>query len=247
MNVKLKSLAAALTLVAAGGAQAAIETGEFGPSNLILQILSEDGLNSAVLDIDLTMAEVRAGEVNYSFDLRAALGDSAFDALTAGDFTWAVVGGSINPDADFGLVSTAAGDTLPACSRDECQAFTSTALVEFIRAAGGVGAAPENGVSPILDAGAGQAFAGQLLANFQTNAGFSAFQGGSFLPGGFGQATLFDLGVNPASFEEENQESPNLAVLFPTGEFFIGVPVPAAVWLFGSALAGLAAVGRRRA
>ena len=62
MKVKLKSLAAALTLVAAGGAQA-VETGLNSPSNLILQILSEDGLSSAVHVIDLTIDEVRAGEI----------------------------------------------------------------------------------------------------------------------------------------------------------------------------------------
>ena len=245
MKVKLKSLAAALTLVAAGGAQA-VETGLNSPSNLILQILSEDGLSSAVHVIDLTIDEVRAGEIapRYVFDMRAALGDTAFDTLTAGDFTWAVVGGSTQPNADFGLVSTASGDSLPACDRDNCQGPTSNALIEFIQAAD---AAATGGTSGILDNTAGQAFAGQLQTNFSSNAGFNPFQGGSFFPGGFGQATLFDLGVNPGSFETENQETPNLAILAPNGIFLIGVPVPAAVWLFGSALAGLAAVGRRRA
>jgi hypothetical protein len=174
----------------------------------------------------------------------------AVDPSALGTYSWTIVGanstgtplaappGNYSPTADTGVISATAGtDTsVSTVATGALVASERTAVNNWlsdVNAADG----DNDGYASISGGNAGEFLAGMQVAH----------QAGA-MQSGFGTVNL--LGIYQAA--GSNTTAPDVSILNTTlpvtfdGANVSAVPVPAAAWLFGSALAGLTVVRRRK-
>ena len=190
---------------------------------------------------DLGSSSILAGAFSVSVD------GSALSAL--GTYEWTIVGanstntplaappGNYSPTAETGVISATAGtDTsVSTVATGALVASERTAVNNWLA---DVNAADGDGDGSVSIAGGN---AGEFLPGMQV-----AHQGGA-MQSGFGSVNL--LGIYQAA--GSNTTAPDVSILNSNAVSFDGstvsaVPVPAAAWLFGSALAGLTVIRRRK-
>ena len=189
---------------------------------------------------DLGSASVLAGGFSVSVD------SAALSAL--GTYAWTIVGanstgtplaappGTYSPTAETGVISATAGtDTsVSTVATGALVASERTAVNNWLA---DVNAADGDGDGSVSIAGGN---AGEFLPGMQV-----AHQSGA-MQSGFGSVNL--LGIYQAA--GSNTTAPDVSILNSNAVSFDGstvsaVPVPAAAWLFGSALAGLTVIRRK--
>ncbi len=260
--MKKSLLALAVSLAAASGANAAWNTGIDpalieGNGELILSVFDPVTQNSYTQDLGVTFNQVRAG-----VDLTIAL-DPAYLAVFGGSYgnvQYSVMAGSNRNYTDDTYSTEALTDAGVIYSMTAGQtAWTTGVGQDNISALGQV-----LGQFPFYAAGVG------FDTNAAENPGYSVAAGGQGYAGGgqwvgYVEANLNrdTSGVNGEEMElwlkgytQNDGFGPSLDLLLGTatlnlaggtGSIHISsVPVPAAVWLLGSALVGLGGVARRR-
>jgi hypothetical protein len=230
INKKLSVLAAAIV---ASSAQASFDADT-------MSFVAVNGAGDTYV-ADLGSSSILAGAFSVAVD------GAALSAL--GTYQWTIVGanststplaappGLYSPTAETGVISATAGtDTgvstvatgaLVASERDAVNSWLSD-----VNAADG----DNDGNASIAGGNAGEFLAGMQVAH----------QGGA-MQSGFGSVNL--LGIYQAA--GSNTTAPDVSILNSSPVSFDGVtvsavPVPAAAWLFGSALAGLTVIRRRK-
>lgn len=268
MNLKLKTLVAAVAMVAAGAAQAAILTDGInggagfgygvGDAELLLSIYDKSRNESLVLDLNLTANQFRFN--NAALINTFSVTDSLLQSFIAGSpdaslMRWNIGGASNGPAfSDIGLLSThgTAGDLIDPAERPATGSAAMTGMQQYEAYAiynsnRFTATNPNSAISnALVDASGhmaglwGPSFGGALTyINEQT--GFADTQLMSF---------IYIDETNPVSGEM-------FATVFANGSWKVDptlgkvsyvatVPVPAAVWLLGSGLLGLVGISRRK-
>lgn len=271
MNMKLKTLVAAVAMVAAGAAQAAILTDGInggagigygvGDAELLLSIMDDNRNLSLVLDLNLTANQFRFN--NAALINTFSVTDSLLQSFIAGSpdaslLRWNIGGASNGPGfSDIGLLSThgTAGPLIDPAERPATGSAIMTGMQQYEAYANYNSALfnatnPNSGLSnALVDASGhgaglwGPSFGG-ALTYINEQVGFADTQLMSFIyvdaadvVSGSPFATVFANG----SWKVD----PTLGKVSYVGQVS-AVPVPAAVWLFGSGLLGLVGISRRR-
>lgn len=273
MNMKMKALVAVTAMAMGAQAQAAINsdvalspTSGTGAGELFLSVIDRGGAapKSYVLDLGITAAQFLAGDASYLNNISIAADSnlSNFLSTKTGTIAWniaAVHNDATNPD-NFGFLSTSS--TVPVANGNTVQGF------------GGIGGAMSQ-MGQYLDA-VNQLQAPGQTTNYAVNNSVvisspsdNAFYDGPFWGDTWTLATMStEAGTNSAlgfymvAMDYTNDPSTNSSrvqsfmgnwSLSNTGTLtYTGatpppaVPVPAAVWLLGSALVGLVGVARRK-
>lgn len=257
----VKTLTAAVALAASGLASAAMSDGNGGPSPLLLTGYAGEGPASYALNTGQTFETLLSGSFpTITFDLS---GDSAYQSFLSGAGANPVVfgvaaaeqdliGGTGNPNAQWGIVFSTNNTVTPSNS---C-GFSCT------------GSALSNFQSYVSDLNAPGKLDTSDSATFQPDDG--GYYSSSFWGASFGSITPFNIEASlgesvPLYFlgmdlDESGQfkldafgnivmETTQIGFATLTADSLevTAVPVPAAVWLFGSALLGLVGMARRRA
>ncbi len=238
--MKLKSTAASLLLLVVmwgASASAALTTTGTG-GNLGFTMLNATSDTSYVLDLGVDLATFRAAPSNFSLNvldqINGALGTSLTD-LTG--YTWSVIGGVIN-GANLGYVGGFGNGTTPAAGNAALLNGQLNNLQNYWN------------LNPLTNGAAVATAADSGFWSLPNN-----WQG-SF--GGLVGAQLFSLvGTAQQGFEffatGNTTFTTNMLDVFnldASGLLTYGsaapVPVPAAVWLFGSAMLGLVGFRKRQ-
>lgn len=246
MNFKKIAAAVALAAVAVNANAAfdidgstGVGTGN-GSGSVVLALLNDTTNVDTSLSVDLgiTTGEFLAGSVAFGnlLDPAAAAAVAKFVAASTGTISWDVVG-RINdgPNVKIGFLSTVTSYT--------GNAITQSSLFS---AAGGQGtwiasnfANANSGADSMVEYADATSIGGALdpnhtniLVNQRVAMGDSAMFDAVLFDTTTGGGTPLNLGV--MTFDGASLE-------------YAAVPVPAAVWLFGSALVGLVGAARRRA
>lgn len=234
INKKLSILAGAV--LAASSAQAAFD------SDSVVFVAVNGAGDTYVHDLGSISEFVAAGATGVNVD----------PSYVGGSYTWTVVGTSdsgskidaaappaYSPNADFGIVTTGAGATSTIANNNSVNNEV-TAVQNWLAAVGAVA----TGDSANIAGTSGDAFsAGQAVAHqgsaMQSNivnyvGGLTGFYQASAAasPAG-GLSAHSTVGISDLYFNGSNVS-------------VSAVPVPAAAWLFGSALAGLTVIRRRK-
>ncbi len=264
MNLKLKTLVVAIAMVAAGTAQAAIVTDGYaggaglgsgtGDGELFLSILDPGVNQSLVLDLNLTVNQFRfnnASLINTFSVTDATLASFIAASPNQSLMRWNMGGLSnsgFGPNA--GLVTTHgnAGTIIDAGEAP----FDDNALTSgmgFIEqyANGNPTTAIVGSSTPAGHMGGfwGNNIGGAITFNNE-QIGFASTQLMSFIA--LGQTDVSDLNGAPyvtAFADGQWMVNPTSGTVSYVGQVS-AVPVPAAVWLFGSGLLGLVGISRRR-
>ena len=239
MKIKLKLVAAAVALVVSGQATAA-----YAPGELMLTVWDKAGQQSYTRDLGVNVASIVANPSAFSLNIDLATDSNyaGFLGLPAGNSsaaTWSIVASNslVAPTpALWGTVLTSAlGTGVPSVSTtpslqptyagiigDQSLWFNATSEVRTVGQTGYAGATTwgDNLSGGVLTV------AGAIGSLDLTLIGFDA----SF------NSVVTNLG--PVSLSS--------AGLLATGAAPAPVPVPAAAWLLGSALIGMAGMARRR-
>lgn len=272
MNLKLKSLVAAVAMTVAGVTQAAIVTDGYnggaglgsgtGAGELIFSILDPVANQSLALDMNLTANTFRNNNVSLinSFSVTDSLLQSFLSSHSAdwSQMRWNLGGLSNNgfgPNAGILTTNGNAGATINPVVQGPIDGNALTSAMGFIESyanANNPNLSPNSAVSNSVSA---SGYAGGFWgSNFGGSFSFSNEQTGF---GGSGQLMSFialgttdvsDLSGVPVSTTYSNGRwlvDPTLGKVSYVGTVS-AVPVPAAVWLFGSGLLGLVGVSRRR-
>jgi hypothetical protein len=266
MNMKLKTLVAAVAMVAAGAAQAAIVddgvNGISGPGltygtgngELFLSVYDPGRTLSMVLDLNLTVNQFRNNNTTLidTFSVTNSTLQSFIAGGTASQMKWNMGGlSNMGLGADFGIVTTNgnAGATIsPSENMANGNGLTSA-----------MGGASQYIINNNL------LLVGDATPAHNSNQpdGHNGGVWGNNINGALpfdNQITGFSSGGLMSYFyaDETNPlDGIPLVTTFSNGEWKIdptlgkvsyvsAVPVPAAVWLFGSGLLGLVGISRRR-
>jgi hypothetical protein len=263
MNLKLKSLVAAVAMVAAGAANAAILTDSFnggaglttgtGDGELFLSIFDPSVNQSLVLDLNLTVNQFRFN--NASLINTFSVTDPTLQGFIAASpnqtlMRWNLGGlSNMGFGPDLGLVTTHgnAGATIdPDESTFDGNALTSG--MGFIEAYANVnpGTAVVGSTTPAGHMGG--FWAGTVGGALRFNNEHIGFGGGELMSFIFADEndTLGNPTLVQAFANAEWMVDPVLGKVSYAGEMTSPVPVPAAVWLFASGLLGLVGIARRR-
>lgn len=260
MNLKLKTLVAAVAMVAAGAAQAAISTDGWntmsgvgegtGAGEIFLSIYDPTLNQSLVLDLNLTVGDFRYN--NASLINTFSVTDSTLQSFIASSpdqslMKWNM-GGLSNSGYgfDLGIVTThgSAGATIEDFERP----FNGNAMfVGMNNMEWFVGYNPTTTVIPANDAAAGH-LSNYWRENYGGTFAFdnrhTGFTGGELMSFFYAdEADPLDGAISAQTFANAEW------VINPTTgsvAYVSAVPVPAAVWLFASGLLGLVGVSRRR-
>lgn len=250
--MKIKALVAAVALAAASnGAHAAIGHSLYqGPqAELFMTVWSPSLQQSYGLDLGVTVSDMYYTNNSFSVDFS---GDANFSTLVgATDLVFTVTGGdqSFMDYATYGIMtttqnvsqlSTAVGEFVAAAN----VASTYDTMAGYLNAAGGDSANPALNNSSFCDVGSAcyfdQARWGTTTASNHPAAG-DLDTATSFIFMQLDQTNFTYMNpIELGSFTLSNSGLLSYASVS-------AVPVPAAVWLFGSGLLGLVSVARRRA
>lgn len=232
MRNSVKSVVAAAAFVAAGAANAAVlETSEGpgGSGEIIVSILNETTGLSMLVDTNVLATDVIDGTVSsWASDATLTATINSFLNGSSGKF-W--VASAVNPNF-FSNTSLSSGDLV-----------TQANLLTFMGNYNSTAAATLSDTAYINDlAGDGVDVEGGL--DSAGSLGFNSNLGG-WAAGGVALDGNAYLTVSTGGFSFEQYTMDTYWTLSSDGQLSY-VPVPAAVWLFGSALIGLAGVARRR-
>lgn len=255
--MKLKYVAAAVTLAVSGNVNAAIFNGTTqatGPGELFVSVWDATAQLSYHLDLGVTTEELRTlGTGSYTFDLAA---DTTYGALlgSTNNLTYQVMGasnpkiGRTGPYDDFGLFTTSA------IGADVSGVATYQGITQVFQKL----QAHENNMNG--DAGDLSNYAANNSAISDGAAGDLGYAGaanwGYSASGLLPFSTFVDVGTEAAFWQigtTTGRDGVAAALanwnLSSVGELTYNVsavPVPPAVWLFGSGLLGLVGVARRK-
>jgi len=270
MHSRVKALAAAVALVAGGalmssaharisddGFGGGIATGD-GSGDLFFSIIDEARNESLALDLGLTANDFRDGAIGFSVT-DPALASFIAGSPDAGNMRWNIGALSNKADptsvADFGFLTTNRDPINPANAPQDISTLTAAMgnAANFIAALNFWGIEAPDG--PDIDQDTASTSVGSVLVD---NPAATAFHNGGLWGNSFG-------GSFTGGFSNEGNIDDALAMSFvATGNSamitaFSGVwkldpetgtvsfvPIPAAVWLFGSAAVALAGIARRR-
>ncbi len=262
MNLKLKTLAVAVAMTVAGAANAAIYTDNYngfagittgtGDGELFLSILDPTVNQSLVLDLNLTVNQFRYN--NASLINTFSVTDATLAGFIAASPNQSLMRWNLGGLSNMGL-----GPDLG-----------------FVTTHGNAGATIDAGERPIdgngLTSGMTnmEAYVNQHPTTAIVGSNTSAGHLGPYWGGAYGNAMFFNnehtgfIGGELMSFlfadETDTLGGPTFAQAFANGQWMVDptlgkvsyvgqvatVPVPAAVWLFGSGLLGLVGISRRR-
>ena len=249
MNKKMKFLAASVALVVSGAANAAMVTGSGGTDGeLFLSVWDQVGQQSYHLDLGVSVLDIYGNPTNtLSYDLSTDANFSGFMGNT-GLIYMVSAANTVSTDfATWGFMATSSEgiDAVTTYSSagyfpiNNTQARISNFAIQLngidvgtaTDTAGNYSAVATEGEPAYFgDANWGVNMGGNSFTSAQTVDSSIAFYGVG-LPGGLASVTEFD----------------NVWTMTSDGSLtYSAVPVPAAVWLFGSGLIGLVGVARRR-
>lgn len=254
-GMKLKMLAAAVALATAGTANAAIDAMTTGDGELFFGIRDNTNQVSYVLDLNVAMSAFN-GAGSYSYGADATL--SSFLSTGSGDYNWMVL----------------AGDSTGGTTVNGLNFFTTTSDVGNIGANnnaqlgqfGTVETAMVDGASNVLTNTAADSMTaasgtpGYMIVAIDTWNQNSAFNATSSFDGAADSTMSFWHLTNSGSTGSfltktkpvDATEFAGSWTLASNGDLTYSsgapaeVPLPAAVWLLGSALLGMAGVARRK-
>ena len=254
MSNKLKAAVAALALCAAGAANAAIDPGAAisgstaDSGELVLSIWDATAQTSYNRDLGVSFGDFLADPAAaMSFAADSTL--TTYLAGTANPLVWNVVGANSIYSGDYSSwgVLTTSGDGLAAVSTAQYGAIPTAqtsvkGYAEWVNPLNGTSDYAENvsGTAVLTDGGA-YAGAGSFGNNFGGAISFSnAAQTDSSM-------AFYQLGIDLTTGGSKITEFAGTWTLAANGDLsYSAVPVPAAVWLLGSALVGMVGVARRR-
>lgn len=252
MSFRLKALAGAIALLAAGAAEAAIVTNDAntGNSDFLFTAFDSNG-KSYVLGLNLRLDDVVANPTQtHVFNLPSL--SSFFSDAQSTDARWSVVAADRQATGTFKnfRVITSFDPTVANGPTNVTASGTKGAALNFdafLNLANGTSPTPVVGTPVMTTSPADPAYAGQ------------AIWGGDWGGVGLSDVTFFSNpdqtavawllnsgnalnGIAKPALTQLDKWQLNLSTNTLT---YAPVPVPAAVWLFGSALAGMAARRRR--
>lgn len=267
MSLKLKTLVVAVAMAAAGVAQAALintdnvtnglSTGDGISGNLFLNVLDPIAGQSLILNMGLTTGQFMSSNASLinTFSTTDAGLQSFFSAHSAdlGSMRWNL-GALVNGDytaGNAGVFTSNGNNLLPLSPLPD-----GTAL----QTAMNVGAGFAAGYDALLaSANSASVLATSGLGYMGGNWGGNGY--GAFIPTN-SELTGFADGqtISFISFNTNDALSTANVTAFTNGKFMVdtslgkvsyvgqvsAVPVPAAVWLFGSGLLGLVGISRRK-
>jgi hypothetical protein len=249
MNMKMKALAAVVAIAAAGSANAAIDMQGTGNGELFFSIRDNTNLTSYVLDMNVSMDTWT--DVSQSWAADATL--TSYLSTGSGNYSWAVMGGdSTGGGAANGIrmLSTAAAGMAATWATEKNGGMLGYANIDTSYLVGVNAVLGTTGTSAAFVTGDAGYFS-TARDTWDNNSPMNAASAG------LGGTQSFYYATNSGSvtaFATKNQtisvtEQLGTWTLATNGDLNYGVsavPVPAAVWLLGSALVGLVGVSRRR-
>lgn len=270
--MKMKFLVAALALIGAGVAQAAsLPTSATGGS-LVFEAWDGSKSYSQVLNYDFNTVYSAAGNAGVANNYSVSL-DSGFSSLSSSGLLWHVVAGKSANDTTsrIGVMSTWNSTATPTINNTALGSAVGGLTTYYNNLntllAGGTSAVAATNTDPAY-AGRTQ-WAGSFGVAAFGNAGGNAVSG--FYTGSIDATTVYAPGTGVGAFYSfvnnggpSSQQSnkalygnaqgngawilqSNGTLTYHTAEAAAAaVPLPAAVWLFGSGLMGLVGIGRRR-
>lgn len=249
MNMKMKALAAALALTAAGTANAAIDGFGTGNGELFFSIRDNVALTSYVLDMNVTM-DAWDQATNQSWAADSTL--SSYLAGGSGNYSWAVMGGDSNNGGTIGglrYLSTSAAGTEANWKTETNSGLNAynildTGLLVGANAAIAAGVTGNSATFANGDSGYFESAMDTWSGNAPVNAA-SAGIGGTQ---SFYFLTNSNVTTNPFLAAQKINVAEQIGTfsLAANGDLTYATPIPAAVWLLGSAMVGLVGVARRR-
>lgn len=254
MKVKMKALAVAVALSATSGMASALELGQFGaPGQVIFSIWDNTVGNEASFTFGLNFnTSTFDGNASYTFEnlfsheaFTANFDAENFAAMS--NWRWNVVGGKAGNDDDhFQFTSIIDGVQI----NNDAAANGANAALEYARTLHNrFGVSDVYGTNGITDAAwAGNPLFGNNVNGLPIN---SAGRVGDELFFYNAHNQTLDFFFDPPHNDAEMTLFAGVWQLDADGTLTYGalgapVPVPAAVWLLGSALIGLVGVARRR-
>ena len=258
----MKAIAAALALSAAGTANAGIDGFGTGNGELFFSIRDNINLTSYVLDMNVTL---NAWDQNANQSWAADSTLNSYLGAGSGDYSWAVMGGDNNGSGVTGglryLTTTATVATNPTMEATIEAGEKNVGLVNWTimdtsylvganaKLDGAPGSVPgtlgDSATFAIGESGYFENAMDTWFNNSPMNAA-SAGVGGEqsfFYVTNTGSTTAFLTKNKPV---DAIQQAGTFSLSTNGDLNYVATPIPAAVWLLGSAMVGLVGVARRR-
>jgi hypothetical protein len=246
---KLKAVATTVALICAGTANAALVPGNDEDGSVFASIWNATDDKSIVFDTGLDIGDFTGGvpvDQNWSLDLSGLTIDGGDTVL------WNMTATNDSVSTAYGLLTSCFGCETGDINNSVDPLGVSGKLIAY--------ASSVNTSTPGFASVVGSATTGMISRVFVPG-DLGAYHGSDGWQGDFGTASLWDnhvalgdmtslfLSKPDGSFVFSTIDTNVTAMLATNGTLSIAtsaVPVPAAVWLFGSGLAGLVGVARRK-